>query len=191
MTYTHIPWTHYGMHCTAMWYKNFSIDNFVLQCYNLPTTPNTANAMAKNTDTRKRIAVKWIRDKAKRAYEKQEHCWVCGTTTDLELHHLHSITLLLQRWAKQKNYDVTTDSGILEHRDEFIAEHHNELYNLVYTLCNQHHVMLHRVFGKTPKWNSHHKQQHWLQIQRDKITGVISSAVVAKHSPFLKLLNRE
>lgn len=120
--------------------------------------------MAKNTN--KRIAVKWVRDRAKRAYTKQDHCWVCGTTVDLELHHLHSITLLLERWADLHGYDISTDSGILQHRDEFIEQHHTELYDLVYTLCNKHHVHLHQVFGKTPPWNSHQKQQRWLELQR-------------------------
>lgn len=122
--------------------------------------------VAKNTN--KRIPVKWVRDAAKSAYEKQETCWVCNTTQDLELHHLHSITVLLEKWAQRQGYDISTDDGILAVRDEFIQEHHSELYEQVYTLCNRHHVALHGVYGKTPQPGSESKQARWLQIQREK-----------------------
>lgn len=125
--------------------------------------------MAKNTNHR--IPVKWIRDKAKAAYEKQSHCYICNTTSDLELHHLHSITILLNRWAEQKNYDISSDDGILAVRDEFIAEHKIELYDLVYTLCNTHHVALHSVYGKAPAPGSEVRQQNWIEKQKAKKEG--------------------
>lgn len=125
--------------------------------------------MAKNTNNR--IAVKWVRDKSKAAYEKKDFCYVCGMGQDLELHHLHSITILLETWAKAKGYDISTDEGILEVRDEFIEQHHTEIYDLVYTLCNPHHVKLHGVFGKAPAPSSVDKQKRWLDIQKAKIEG--------------------
>lgn len=123
--------------------------------------------MAVNTN--KRIAVKWIRDKAKAAYQKQDHCYICGTSSDLELHHTHSITLLLNKWASDQNYDVSTDDGILAVRDEFIAAHKHEIYEAVYTLCNKHHVALHRVYGKSPVLSSAAKQGTWIETQKHKI----------------------
>ena len=125
--------------------------------------------MAKNTNNR--IPVKWIRDKAKAAYEKQSYCYVCGKTDDLELHHLHSITILLNRWADHKGYDISTDDGILAVRDEFIAEHRTELYDLVYTLCNKHHVSLHGVYGKAPAFGSEDRQKNWIEKQKAKAEG--------------------
>lgn len=122
--------------------------------------------MAKNTN--KRIPVKWVRDRAKSAYEKQSACFICNTVADLELHHLHSITVLLERWAQAKGYDISTDSGILAVRDEFIEDHRVEIYEQVYTLCNRHHVALHGVYGKTPQPGSEPKQQHWIMRQREK-----------------------
>jgi len=122
--------------------------------------------VAKNTN--KRIPVKWVRDRAKSAYTKQDKCWVCGSQVDLELHHLHSITVLLERWAQRCGYDISTDDGILAVRDEFIEQHHSEIYEQVYTLCNRHHVQLHGVYGKTPQPGSEPKQAHWLEIQRTK-----------------------
>lgn len=126
--------------------------------------------MAKNTDN-KRIPVKWVRDRAKAAYEKKECCYVCGTKDDLELHHLHSVTILLNNWSEKNGYDITTDKGILEVRDQFISEHHKELYDMVYTLCNQHHVKLHGVYGKAPSPTSVDKQARWIEIQKTKYEG--------------------
>ena len=136
--------------------------------------------MAKNTEN-KRIAVKHVRDKAKAAYDKKDSCYICNASGDLELHHFHSITILLESWATRKHYDISTDAGILEVRDEFIAEHQTELYDLVRTLCNKHHVALHRIFGKAPPAGSAERQARWVDIQRDKASGKEvskSSAVV-------------
>lgn len=121
--------------------------------------------MAKNNN---RIAVKWVRDKAKKAYEKASECIVCGTNQDLELHHYASITVLLNNWADANKYDISTDEGILAVRDQFIEEHHKELYDGVVTLCNKHHVMLHSIYGKAPALSSADKQKYWIERQKAK-----------------------
>lgn len=139
--------------------------------------------MAKNTGN-KRIPVKHVRDKAKAAYDKQDHCYICGTEEDLELHHFHSITILLDVWAKVNKYDISTDEGILAVRDEFIAEHRTELYDLVRTLCNKHHVNLHKIFGKAPDPKSVQRQARWVDIQRDKLQGTTSTTKVITDSLF-------
>lgn len=123
--------------------------------------------MAKNTGNN-RISVKWVRDKAKAGYTKDTKCYICGTTEDLELHHLHSITVLLTDWIKQKGYTVDTDEDILAVRDEFINEHRKEIYEQVYTLCNRHHVKLHGVYGKAPPKGSEPKQERWINMQKEK-----------------------
>lgn len=120
--------------------------------------------MAKNTN--KRIPVKWVRDRAKSAYVKQDRCCICGTTLDLELHHTHSITKLLERWSEKMGYDISTDEGILSVRDEFIETHKEEIYDKVYTLCNTHHIKLHGVYGKAPAEGSEPKQERWIEVQR-------------------------
>lgn len=137
--------------------------------------------MAKNTN--KRIPVKWVRDRAKSAYEKQTTCFICGGQQDLELHHLHSITVLLERWAQAQGYDISTDEGILAVRDEFISEHHSEIYEQVYTLCNRHHVQLHGIYGKTPQPGSEPKQARWIQLQHEKHIsgGVIKTTSYGSH----------
>lgn len=123
--------------------------------------------MAKNTSNN-RIPVKWVRDKAKAAYDKKDTCYICACTTDLELHHLLSITILLEEWASSNNYDISTDEGILEVRDQFIEEHHKELYDQVYTLCNKHHVKLHSIYGKKPLQATASKQERWIELQKTK-----------------------
>lgn len=128
--------------------------------------------MAKNTGNN-RIPVKWVRDKAKSAYEKLDQCHICGSTEDLELHHTHSITILLENWCKEKDYDVSTDDGILAVRDEFIEAFHKEIYDDVYTLCNKHHVMLHGIYGKKPALHTASKQSSWIEKQITKQNGEI------------------
>lgn len=123
--------------------------------------------MAKNTNNN-RIPIKWVRDRAKAAYDKKDSCYICGTTEDLELHHTHSLTLLLNDWAEKKSYDISTDEGILAVRDEFIETYHTEIYDLVYTLCNKHHVKLHGIYGKAPTILSASKQGNWIEIQKAK-----------------------
>jgi hypothetical protein len=122
--------------------------------------------MANNTN--KRIPIKWIRDRAKAAYDKQDCCYICATTQELELHHLCSLTHLLNTWSSIKNYDISTDEGILEVRDEFIEEHRKELYEDVFTLCNTHHMKLHGIYGKVPLPTSVDKQRTWIDRQRAK-----------------------
>lgn len=128
--------------------------------------------MAKNTGNN-RIPVKWVRDKAKAAYDKKDVCHICGTSDDLELHHTHSITTLLVNWAHKNSYDISTDEGILAVRDEFIEAHHKEIYNDVFTLCNKHHVMLHGIYGKKPDLSSADKQVRWIEKQVAKASGVM------------------
>ena len=124
--------------------------------------------MAANTGTNKRIPVKWVRDRAKAAYDKKEFCYICNATEELELHHTHSITLLLNAWATRKSYDISTDEGILAVRDEFISEHRVEIYDNVFTLCNKHHIKLHGIYSKAPSLASAPKQERWIELQKSK-----------------------
>lgn len=126
--------------------------------------------MAKNTN--KRVAVKWIRDGAKSAYIKQSECFICGSNIDLELHHTTSLTLLLEKWARENGHDISNDEAVLEIRDNFIQEHHSVIYDEVFTLCNKHHVRLHGIFGKAPPLNSAEKQNRWIEKQKAKALGL-------------------
>lgn len=122
--------------------------------------------MAVNTN--KRVAIKHVRDRAKSAYEKQEFCYICSTTEELELHHTTSLTLLLDKWSKETGNSIDTDEEVIAIRDEFIDTHHSEIYEKVYTLCNKHHQLLHKIFGKAPPLNTSSKQDRWIDIQKAK-----------------------
>ncbi len=124
----------------------------------------------------KRLAIKHIRDGAKSAYNKKDHCYICKDTALLELHHLTPLTRLLEVWARKNKFDISTDEGVLEIRDLFISSHQKELYELVYTLCKMHHAKLHGVYGKSPEMHTVDKQQNWIDRQKEKLEGNTSQA---------------
>lgn len=113
----------------------------------------------------KRDLVKYVRDKAKSKYEKGTECYICGETTNLDFHHFYSLTPLLHKWIKEKE---VLPEHILSFRDDFIEEHWAELYDETVTLCHDHHLKLHSIYGRNPTLTSAKKQQRWVEIQRDK-----------------------
>ncbi len=128
--------------------------------------------MAANTNTNKRLAIKHVRDRAKSAYEKKSECHICGSSEELELHHTHSLTLLFDKWARDMGYSTSTDADVIAIRDEFIEAHRSEIYDEVFTLCNKHHVALHRIFGQAPPLTTAGKQARWIEKQKAKLLGI-------------------
>ena len=118
--------------------------------------------------TLKRDLVKYVRDKAKSKYKKGTECYICGATEKLDFHHFNGLTELLEFWLRKKKIQVTEEEGILRLRKQFIAEHTTELYDEAVTLCHEHHLRLHSIYGKRPKLITAKKQQRWVGIQRDK-----------------------
>ena len=117
----------------------------------------------------KRLPVKYIRDRAKSRYQKGNSCEICGTTEELQFHHLHTVDLLWERWIKAKNITIEDVDDILNCRDDFISEHEYELYTAVATLCKScHNVKLHGLYGKTPALSTADKQRRWIDKQRLK-----------------------
>lgn len=114
----------------------------------------------------KRYAVKHVRDLAKSGYEKASSCYICPATEDLDFHHFHSLVILFKNWASSKGYDISTDAGVLEVRQEFIDTHHKELYEDTVTLCHTHHLLLHSIFGKAPLLSTAMKQKEWCERKR-------------------------
>ena len=118
--------------------------------------------------TLKRDLVKYVRDKAKSKYKKGTDCYICGATETLDFHHFNGLTELLESWLKKKKIEVTEEKDILSLREQFIAEHRAELYDEAVTLCHEHHLRLHSIYGKRPKLITAKKQLRWVGIQRDK-----------------------
>ena len=121
----------------------------------------------------KRDLVKYVRDKAKSKYKKASACYICGSTEQLDFHHFYGLTELLETWIKEKNIIIETEQDILELRESFIDENHDKLYDYTVTLCHNHHLRLHSIYGKRPKLITAEKQQKWVEIQRDKQYGMV------------------
>lgn len=120
--------------------------------------------MSKN----KRVATKHIRDGIKSNYKKDCKCAICGTENDLELHHYTTVSLLLQDYASKRDIAIDTDEQVLAMREQFYEDHWKELVDDTVTLCNCHHKMLHKVYGKAPLLHTASKQPMWVMKQKEK-----------------------
>lgn len=129
--------------------------------------------MAANTGKAKRNPIKWVRDAAKSAYVKMPNCYICNSTEELELHHTHSLTNLFEKWVKDNGLSIETDEEVLEIREDFINQHHKEIYTDVFTLCLTHHRKLHSIYGKAPELHTASKQNVWIEKQKDKSNGMV------------------
>ena len=118
--------------------------------------------------TLKRDLVKYVRDKAKSKYKKDTHCYICGSTENLDFHHFYGLTELLESWFKENDITIKTEDEILELRETFIKENEDKVYKQAVTLCHMHHRKLHNIYGKRPKLLTAKKQQNWVEIQRKK-----------------------
>lgn len=119
----------------------------------------------------KRDKIKYIRDRAKSKYEKGNECYICRATTNLDFHHYYSLSPLLDKWLKSKQKERPshyTDEYIVIWRDEFIEENMAELYEHTVTICHDHHLQLHSIYGRNPSLATAKKQENWVEIQRGK-----------------------
>lgn len=114
----------------------------------------------------KRYSVKYIRDRVKSNYKKGFQCEICDTTELLELHHYNTLTEMYRKWCKETN---EKPEDVLEHRDQFIKDHWEELVEICATLCKEHHARLHKIYGKNPKLGTAVKQPGWVLKQREKL----------------------
>lgn len=115
-----------------------------------------------------RDKIKYVRDKAKARYRKGSQCEICDSTENLDFHHYYTMTPLFNKWCKDKKYTIKTVDDILGIRDEFIADEEDKIYNQTVTLCHEHHMKLHGVYGKDPALFTAEKQKNWVRIQREK-----------------------
>ncbi len=118
--------------------------------------------------TLKRDLVKYVRDKAKSKYNKGTECYICGSQENLDFHHFYGLTELLEVWLKKNKITINSEEEILGVRERFIKEEHEKLYDHAVTLCHSHHLRLHGIYGKRPTLITAKKQQHWVEIQRNK-----------------------
>ena len=118
----------------------------------------------------KRDEIKYIRDISKAAYKKDECCYICGTTEELQFHHFYSMTPLWEKWKKDNNIVINNVEDILDYREHFKAYHSKEIYEETVTLCKFHHMeRLHKIYGKVPKLGTAEKQKRWCDKQKEKL----------------------
>jgi hypothetical protein len=116
-----------------------------------------------------RDEIKYIRDGAKAAYAKAAQCYICSTEEELQFHHFYSMTLLWNKWKKENGITIESTDDIFDVRDDFVSEHHDEVYNQTVTLCKFHHMeRLHKIYGKVPALFTAMKQRRWCDKQRIK-----------------------
>jgi 5-methylcytosine-specific restriction endonuclease McrA len=116
----------------------------------------------------KRDLVKYIRDKAKARYEKGTECYICESVEELDFHHYHGLTELLEKWLTKNKLNPSTADEIMGIRDQFIEEHMKELYDDCVTLCHKCHLKLHSIYGKRPILATAGKQSRWVEKKRVK-----------------------
>lgn len=126
--------------------------------------------MSKNL---RRDPIKHVRDKAKSKYKKDTKCYICGISDNLDFHHFYTLTPLFNKWLKANKIILNTDEDAIAVRDEFIQEHLSEMYDETITLCHEHHMKLHSVYGKDPALHTAEKQKRWVEIQRSKVDGIL------------------
>lgn len=120
----------------------------------------------------KRLQIKYIRDRAKSAYQKSDECYICASAENLDLHHTHSMQGMWEKWTKKNGIIIKSVDDIMDIRDAFIDEHTEEIYEHVFTLCHKHHLKLHSLYGKKPLLVTAPKQARWIEKQRIKYYGI-------------------
>lgn len=123
----------------------------------------------------KRFPVKIIRDYIKKHYQKSTKCYICGTSDNLELHHLYSVSELFNNWCKENSVDLehVTEPEMFEHRVKFYDDCVDYLCSdNWYTLCKTHHGRLHSIYGQRYPNSYAKKVKKWIELQKGRHNGM-------------------
>lgn len=110
--------------------------------------------------------VKRVRAVGKTYYHrlKTDYCYICGSSENLELHHVIPLSVIVQRYKQKTNkeelLDVDVDFII---QNEQVADPENVL-----TLCKTHHYWVHKLFGKSYGEKIIPKVRNYIEKQRKK-----------------------
>ena len=118
----------------------------------------------------KRELVKYIRDYIKKDYKLRDCCYICKTTSSLELHHLYSVSELFSLWCNKNGIkSISTEAEIKSHRVQFAIDYELELsHDNLFTLCAKHHKQLHNLYGQTYANGMVPKIKNWIELQKVK-----------------------
>lgn len=121
-----------------------------------------------------RTFVKSVRDGIKSQYPKCDKCAICSSENDLEFHHYNSVTLLVSNFIEKNNLEVPKDQEeTFQLRERIYEEHRYELVEDTVTLCHEHHVKLHKLYGDVPPPNTVSKQREWVRKMNHKLSGYV------------------
>lgn len=116
----------------------------------------------------KRLPIKYVRDRAKSRYVKDSNCYICGIDGSLDFHHLFTVDVLFENWARKQKLSINSADDIIAVRDEFIEQHEYEMFDYARTLCNNCHKKLHSIYGQRPPLSTAQKQERWIERQKEK-----------------------
>lgn len=118
-------------------------------------------------------AVKIVREYIKKDYKARDCCYICGATSNLELHHLYSLSETWNKWLEKQNIrHLQSDEHVKELRVVFAQECEEQLSNKhLITLCGTHHKRLHNIYGQRYANYLVPKVKNWIEIQREKQNG--------------------
>lgn len=133
------------------------------------------------TNTKKRDIVKYVRDGIKQNYVKQEHCAICSSEQNLELHHYHSVKLVVDQFITANNLpEPSTEDECVSIREQLYKERWYELVDDTVTLCQEHHKELHRIYGVTPLLNTAEAQKTWVSRRNAKASQLPGTTPVSE-----------
>ena len=116
-----------------------------------------------------KLLVKRVRAKAKTQYYKlkEKECFICGSTKNLELHHIFPLSEIISKYLKENNIkEGEEDINALVNLPEIY-----DPKNLV-TLCKTHHYYLHVLFGFNYPEKMVNKVHNYINKQRSRQYGV-------------------
>lgn len=123
--------------------------------------------------SKEKLFTKFVRAKAKTQYHKfkKDECWVCGSSKDLELHHVYPLAELIHDYLDEKGIINPPNDEAL--REQIFTDLGEKIFNEenLLTLCKLHHTNIHRLFGKTYSGKVAVKVQKFLMKQREKLYG--------------------
>ena len=117
----------------------------------------------------KRLPIKYVRDRAKSRYEKDSSCYICGNEGILDFHHLMTVDVLFENWARKHKISINSAEDIIAVRDDFIEQHEYEMFDYAKTLCRDCHKKLHSIYGQRPPLSTAPKQERWIERQKEKV----------------------
>jgi hypothetical protein len=113
--------------------------------------------------------VKIVRDGMKSRYKSREPCYICGSSENIELHHIYSVAELWNTWVKVNKIVIENNAEVVSLRRIFEAENSEKLSNdNLFSLCKNHHARLHQLYGKSYSNYMGDKVRLWIEKQRIK-----------------------